>query len=542
MWSTVGLESPQQSPSMRSKSASCVLGNRWYIFGGLGCGASNALWVLDLELKRWQRVPACGPAPVARSSATLVGSHGKIYLFGGLGHVSRGPDRTREAGGAARIRSTVQRETFADVWIFEATSQRWQLLSEAQMSPQPRRGHTATVVEGRRVGEDAEIPDDEPAAPGTAARSMVVIGGAGPDGKGFEVALGGPVWAMNLETRRWRRLKTTGCVEAAERYEHTATLRQGCIWVVGGLGGRGPALRDVASLDLESLAWTRLELRGPSVAMHGHSAIAVDGDILVLGGHVTLPPKSTARARPARRILCNAYEKDDRRLVVLALDLDADLPAWRVLPAQGEEPPATYGQSACAWTAEARDGPDATVDRTESLVVFGGSHVKPDKDGGALFVGTDLWVFDRVASMMTPPPPETDDGNGALRLACRRAASNRGGGGGARDAEAVREAIVDQRSSNDDLSFFLEQFDLYGGRLPENYPAMKALLRDYARRREASAGSQPSMTTRGAVVAPGKSTSRDEMMARNRLAFEALPRRVTVWEARRLFHKRLSRP
>lgn len=43
MWRKVALERYHGEPPMRSQSATCLMGSKMYIFGGLGAGASNNL-------------------------------------------------------------------------------------------------------------------------------------------------------------------------------------------------------------------------------------------------------------------------------------------------------------------------------------------------------------------------------------------------------------------------------------------------------------------------------------------------------------------
>ena len=68
MWrQATNLEPHNGDPPMRTHAASCVLGSKVYVFGGLGAGASNQLWALDTILHRWERLlppgPNTAPAP-----------------------------------------------------------------------------------------------------------------------------------------------------------------------------------------------------------------------------------------------------------------------------------------------------------------------------------------------------------------------------------------------------------------------------------------------------------------------------------------------
>ena len=107
MWRSANLEPHNGEPPMRTHAASCVLGSKVYVFGGLGAGASNQLWALDTILHRWERLLPPGPKPPARSAATLAGDDDAhaVYLFGGLGRVKRDYLKARDGVPGARCHS-----------------------------------------------------------------------------------------------------------------------------------------------------------------------------------------------------------------------------------------------------------------------------------------------------------------------------------------------------------------------------------------------------------------------------------------------------
>ena len=304
MWRQANLEPHNGEPPMRTHAASCVLGSKVYVFGGLGAGASNQLWALDTILHRWERLLPPGPKPPARSAATLAGDDDAhaVYLFGGLGRVKRDYLKKRDGVPGATLRTQLhaQRSMFSDVWRFDGTAKRWEELTFIHMCPAPRRGHTATYCSGRVLVEEPEETSvdgteatsftEATSADGTEARSlveegallpkyMVVVGGAVPDPKGFEHIAGTPVWALDLNRRKWLHLPTTGYAEAAHRFEHTTTKLGERLFVVGGMtmplcDGQdwkppqgndlvfgamrwGRVVDDVACLDLETLVWSR---------------------------------------------------------------------------------------------------------------------------------------------------------------------------------------------------------------------------------------------------------------------------------------------
>ncbi|KAJ8604801.1 hypothetical protein CTAYLR_001079 [Chrysophaeum taylorii] len=551
MWRKVVVEN--QSPPMRLKSASCVMGTKWYVFGGLGAGASSSLWALDLVLNIWQRLSGTEPGPLPRSSATLVGHGGLLFLFGGLGQVERGVDRLRDQTSAGlRIRMLAARETLADVWVFDVSTRTWRLISEAQMSPSPRRGHTASLVVGKPLfggsdddqhsiesldtvasaairnaanGRTNDDDDGSTDALSTAARYMVVVGGAGPDGKGFEVALGNPVvWVLDLDTQRWRHLPTTGCVEAADRFEHTTTRVGDRLFVLGGLTfpqldgtsrSLGTVVNDVVSLDLDTLVWVRLAIDGPPLAVHGHSACASpvrDDEIILVGGRHLSQRQQHQTSLRAPRSMNGAVAADDEEVLHLyAINVDgARAASWRTLPSHGQQPRSTYGQVCVAWSSRQLDLAELRRDRGDELeargididkqrhatsdivpevgvvvpgisaaalanqkgcvVVFGGSVVKqaPSKH----FVDTDLFLYD---GLWTPPEEHEDDTDkhnkerqAGPRATFGKNANNNG------DTSTRRRHALESETHNDgcekDFQFILEQLNKHVGQLPEREP------------------------------------------------------------------------
>lgn len=166
-----------------------------FVFGGLGAGPVNDMWCFDLTSMRWvslasisgrrdcqkKRLPpfnppssqgpvhVSGPVPSNRSGHTFTTDpEGKIWLFGGQAGAKDKVDLRKEAATSLRIRMLERRNVFNDVWIFDPAAERWQEEPIPGMSPSPRRGHTATLVLGRRApgpsgpaGHAGQAGDDE---------------------------------------------------------------------------------------------------------------------------------------------------------------------------------------------------------------------------------------------------------------------------------------------------------------------------------------------------------------------------------------------
>jgi len=388
MWRKVDLDRHHGSPPMRSLSASAMMGSKLYVFGGLSAGPANEFWALDFILHRWERIrPAYGKCPTARSAATLAGDDdtGRLFLFGGLGAVERGADRQRDPGpgGHLRVRLLVKRKTLGDCWSYDPAARVWSAHTFHLACPSPRRGHTANMVSGLALdaaGDGEELIADEdltaeaaahddataPPEPGRAAsreppRHMVVLGGAGQDPKGFEAVCSDAVWALDISQRKWRPVRTTGCVGAAARFAHTSTQLHGKLFVVGGMtlpraapdnkwGEHGVEwgqhLRDVSALDLKTLVWTRVCLDGPRI--YGHSAAASPSDadaILVFGGREALEDAP-------RRTAWRSQDLDDEPGVSLRSLCVVGEPKWTTLFAEGEGPAPSAGMLVAAFSAK----------------------------------------------------------------------------------------------------------------------------------------------------------------------------------------------
>lgn len=273
-----------------------VVGSRMYVFGGLGAGSVDEMWAFDLASMRWSPVrPSGTQCPPPRCSHTLTAdSDGRIWCFGGQSGQNEKVDLRKDSATALRVRMLERRSVLNDLWVFNPEEKLWREEHIPGIAPSPRRGHTATLVVGRLVGRSGE--DGALANPSGSAlmaslesskskapplQELLVLGGAGPDaGKGFEAVLG-QLWSLNLRTRAWQSLETTGLPpDQIARFEHTATLVGGgmqgvgvsqTLVVIGGVSsstlehadgaGREPSYRwgcaetRLLALDLDTLVW-----------------------------------------------------------------------------------------------------------------------------------------------------------------------------------------------------------------------------------------------------------------------------------------------
>jgi len=221
---------------MRSKMCAAMSGSKMYVFGGLGAGPVGELWAFDLALSRWSPVRTAGANPPGRCGHSMTtDAEGRLWLFGGQAGMKEKGDFKKDGAAALRVRMLNRREVYSDTWYFDPRSNHgrgaWHELTLTGISPSPRRGHSATLVQGRDLtggGANSESRQSQP------LHELLVVGGAGPDpGKGFET-VHGQVWSFDIRRKEWSNLDLKGAgPEAWGRFEHSATL------VPGGMAGVG---------------------------------------------------------------------------------------------------------------------------------------------------------------------------------------------------------------------------------------------------------------------------------------------------------------
>lgn len=154
----------------------------------------------------------------------------------------------------------------SDLWSFDLDSDRWELLSDelADLGPEPRAFHAATVDESRR--------------------RMIVTGGKSSHPTFHTNSrVSEQVWAYDLDTAEWTRVQTTlESSEASEegRTEHASIVdaaRRRLVLIGGSLflGGMAPNFGSPLVLSMDSGEWKPL-IPAPGVSPSSrllHSAV-----------------------------------------------------------------------------------------------------------------------------------------------------------------------------------------------------------------------------------------------------------------------------
>ncbi|XP_059148384.1 kelch domain-containing protein 2-like [Physella acuta] len=118
--------------SGREGQIACSVGNKVYIFGGVEQGQgeepkeTNDIIVFDLATLKWSQPQVTGTVPPPRSAASLVAVGTKLYLFGGLSHMSG---------------------WFDDIFTFDTTNNSWSILDTEGIKPRARDKLQAVAID-----------------------------------------------------------------------------------------------------------------------------------------------------------------------------------------------------------------------------------------------------------------------------------------------------------------------------------------------------------------------------------------------------------
>jgi len=157
-------------PPMRAQCRSVVLRDQLWLFGGMGAGATNAVWWLDLNDCCWHphaHKPGRVPSPRTQHSICSDGIS-RFFIFGGTGEMESGLDMLRTTNNhqnqTLRIRALGKRHVLNDLYQFDVDFGTWKLLQVAGASPSPRRGHSACMLVNKCLRKEMVPVDPEESA------------------------------------------------------------------------------------------------------------------------------------------------------------------------------------------------------------------------------------------------------------------------------------------------------------------------------------------------------------------------------------------
>lgn len=233
LWRRV--EQGGELPTRRSYHATDIWGHMLVLFGGYDASFTNDLHVMDLATCEWLPVDQSGAIPAPRYGHTLTIYNHYAYVFGGKGANSKyfGPEISR----------------------LNLLTLSWDTVETHGQPPAKRYGHCAFLR----------------------GKQLFIFGGSG-------LVFYNDLHALDLETLVWREVNTSG-MRPIERSYHAISLWSDRLVVCGGDHGAGLRLNDVHLLDLRSMRWQTVAVRGtPPLVRCTHKLVVLRDKAILFGG------------------------------------------------------------------------------------------------------------------------------------------------------------------------------------------------------------------------------------------------------------------
>ncbi|XP_076444322.1 kelch domain-containing protein 2-like [Babylonia areolata] len=311
--------------SPREGCVACSAGPKVFLFGGVIQSdhaepqETNELLVFNTETESWQKVAASGSLPPPRAAASLVAVGLKLYLFGGLSHMTGWFDdlfvfdtenstwkEVETEGNKPRPRDKLQGVAIgSNIYYFggfgpktapEEMDEDWEDEEEEEEDGIPE----AQEQEGAEFGwfndlfvlDTVNLKWSQPlqmnlgvptprAAHGMCAigSNLYIFGG-----RDFEDRQN-DLHCFDVSTRKWNlELKSEGVVPQPRSF-HTVCAAGGQVVVVGGRGRNNCHFADICLYDCEKGQWTQPRLEGVAMEARGqHVAVVVGKVVVVFGG------------------------------------------------------------------------------------------------------------------------------------------------------------------------------------------------------------------------------------------------------------------
>jgi hypothetical protein len=218
------------------------------LFGGIDTseGVMGGLWSINIQDRYreediWEELPLRAGAPTGLCRHTAVVYENSMYVYGGYDDSSN---------------------SNATTFVLDIPSLAWTLIGPEGELPPALDSHSAVLYSDG------------------SATWMYTFGG-------FDLgSRSNSVYALNLTTRRWRVVSTSGQAPKP-RSSHSTVVYEHDMYVFGGTNNDSVKLDDLWRLDLTTSAWTLVQVTGcvPS-PRSGHTATLTMGLMLVFAGSV----------------------------------------------------------------------------------------------------------------------------------------------------------------------------------------------------------------------------------------------------------------
>ncbi|BAT87338.1 Acyl-CoA-binding domain-containing protein [Vigna angularis] len=211
-----------EKPAPRSYHAAAVVENKMVVVGGeSGSGLLDDVQVLNFDRFLWTTAssklylsPSSLPLKIPACKGHCLVSWGKKALLIG-GKTDPASDKI-------------------SVWVFDTETECWSLMEAKGDIPVARSGHTVVM-----------------------ANSVLILFG-GEDAKRRKL---NDLHMFDLKSLTWLPLHYTGAAPCP-RFNHVAALYDGKILFIFGGTSKSRTLNDLYSLDFETMAWSRIKIRG----------------------------------------------------------------------------------------------------------------------------------------------------------------------------------------------------------------------------------------------------------------------------------------
>ncbi|RUS86758.1 hypothetical protein EGW08_005481 [Elysia chlorotica] len=321
--------------SGREGQVACSVAQKVFIFGGVEQGLGdepkelNDLIVFDLDTSKWSSIKAKGTIPPARSASSLVAVGTKLYLFGGLSHISGWFDdlfvydtgmflsfnvhiymcflilcpplleqldieESLIALGEKTKRS--KNYIYSKIQFLYDDDEEFEDIPESKEQEGAEFGwfndlfvlDTETLKWSQPMQMNLGVPTQR-AAHGMCAigRDLVIFGGRDIEDRQNDLHI------FNVDSRKWQiDMKTEGLVPGARSF-HTLTAFGNKAVLFGGRGRDNQHFDTFDVFDIEQKRWIPVKIEGDKPAGRGqHCAVPVGDSLFVFGGSGNFSPET----------------------------------------------------------------------------------------------------------------------------------------------------------------------------------------------------------------------------------------------------------
>ncbi|CAG2233844.1 unnamed protein product [Mytilus edulis] len=257
-------------PSPRATASLVAVGKKLYLFGGLShmSGWFDVMHEYDIENKTWSEIQTTGTPPAQRDKVGGVAIGTNIYYFGGFGPKSAEADLdiydSEEEGEDELPDGSASFGWFNDLFVFDTVNKKWSQPMQKNLGvPTARAAHGMCAV-----GTD-----------------LVIFGGRDTQCRRNDLHI------FSTDTWKWKECKVQGR-QPEPRSFHTTTAIGKRVVVMGGRGEQNQHFADLHIFDTETMEWLQPKANGDLPKGRGqHSAGVVDDKLVLFGGTTDFNPE-----------------------------------------------------------------------------------------------------------------------------------------------------------------------------------------------------------------------------------------------------------